>query len=443
MIQNRLRWFIVSLFVIGACGHPSPPPAPEPPPVRWLHANVSIRNLQGMFVESAQGTLQVDSVEGPGAVVSQTGGRQSFPLLEGPSARPGWGATLTIEAPDYQPFTSRVVVPDGDGELPEVALKPIQVVLPRLVVRGKFFGLDNGERFTVIGATDFNLLARFIQGEDITPVLAQRQAVGFNTVRVFTAFDIFPGVPNGIGRLVPREHPDLYIRIPGFLDELARYGLYAELVGFTGPYRGVLDTDDDKVLHWVNLCNAVALSTNVTLELVNEYDNPPNIGLPLGRLQKCRWAISSHGSATQDVMPLTPFWDYATYHPGGGDPREWPRKTAHNGMDVAEAGGVPTVSNENKRAPDQDNLPLHFREAAAGCALLSAGCTFHSVSGKSSQLWSGAELEAAKAWVEGAKSIPLGCQDGGYIHRTDLEGPGVLRAYQRGTDPKCVVVVHQ
>jgi len=35
--------------------------------------------------------------------------------------------------------------------------------------------------------------------------------------------------------------------------------------------------------------------------------------------------------------------------------------------------------------------------------------------------------------------VPLGCQAGGYRHRDDLKGPGLLRVYQRGNDPACIV----
>ena len=277
------------------------------------------------------------------------------------------------------------------------------VVLPRLVPVDQYFRLENGERWTWIGASDFNLLARYVYGEDIRPILQQRADAGFNALRVFTVYDICAD-GNGcqpIGRLAPS--PVLYASIPPFMALLARYGLYAELVAFTGPY-DLLPTDDAKVAHWESLIAAAPGIDNLALELVNEYDHPANAGLPLARLRRPPAGIvASHGSATQDQMPLLPLWDYATYRPGSGP--EWMRKVAHNGMeDVADKFGLPTVANETTRFPDNDSNPDHAFDAAAGAALLSAGATFHSVHGKDSTLWSGVELDAARAWAAGARA---------------------------------------
>jgi hypothetical protein len=301
------------------------------------------------------------------------------------------------------------------------------VALPRLVPDGQYLRLENGQRWTWIGASDFNLLARFVRGEDIRPVLEQRQAAGFNALRVFTVYDICAD-GNGcqpIGRSEPV--PALYAAIRPFMSLLARYGFYAELVGFTGPYP-LLPTDDAKVAHWEALLAASVGISNLTLELVNEYDHPANVGLPVERLRRPAGIVASHGSATQDQLPLLPLWDYATYRPGAGP--EWMRKVAHNGMeDVADRFGAATVANETTRFSDNDDSVDHAFDAAAGAALLSAGATFHSVGGKNSRLWEGRELEAARAWGQGARSVPLACQGLPYSRPDD---PAYLRIYRRG-----------
>ncbi|CAB4192089.1 hypothetical protein UFOVP1236_3 [uncultured Caudovirales phage] len=304
------------------------------------------------------------------------------------------------------------------------------VVLPRLVPVGQYFRLETGQRFTWIGATDFNLLARYVQGEDIRPVLAQRRDTGFNALRVFTSFNVCPS-GNGcqpIGRLAPT--PLMYQSIPPFMALLARYGLYAELVAFAGFPRDVLPTDDAAVAHWDTLIATVVGISNVTLEMANEYNHPLNAGMPpLARLRRPpAGIIASHGSGTQDELPLQPFWDYATYRPGAG--LEAARKIAHNAMeDVADLFGLPTVANETIRFPDSDSNPDHAFDAAAGAALLSAGATFHSVHGKNSTLWTGAELVAARAWAAGARSVALECQGQPYVR---LDNPDFLRVYRRG-----------
>src|SRR5262245_50411095 len=95
-----------------------------------------------------------------------------------------------------------------------------------------------GARFTAIECSDFNLYNRFLRGEDIRPILQQRANIGFNLLRVWTAYVIA-----GIGRLVPRERGDFCAGIPEFLDLCSQFGLYVEFTAFTGPYSDVFAND--------------------------------------------------------------------------------------------------------------------------------------------------------------------------------------------------------
>jgi len=296
--------------------------------------------------------------------------------------------------------------------------------LVRRVIAGKFFALETGEPWTMIQCSDFNLLGRYVAGEDIAPILAQRGDVGFNALRVWTAYDV-----PGIGRLVPSGA--MYGAVPGFLSVCAAFGLYVELTAFTGPYSGLFDGQDAMVAHWEALQNAcsLAVACDPSLELVNEWNNTPNKGLPFDRLRQVMMLIGCHGSSIADGSGLQPNWDYGTYHSNGLS--EWQRKVGHNAMELADKYGIPWTSNENTRFPDRDDSHEHAYDAAAGAALLCAGACFHSVRGKSSELWDGLELECARSWATGAWSVPLDFQRGVYHHRTNLEGPGIIRAYDR------------
>src|SRR4029078_3259228 len=97
--------------------------------------------------------------------------------------------------------------------------------LPRLRARGQFLEQETGARFTVIEASDFYLLGRFLNGEDIEPILKQRADAGFNMLRVWTRIHL---AQYGIGDLPLSLHPDLYDRIPAFLRLAAAHGLYVE-----------------------------------------------------------------------------------------------------------------------------------------------------------------------------------------------------------------------
>src|SRR5262249_20576227 len=136
------------------------------------------------------------------------------------------------------------------------------------------------------------------------------------------------------------------------------------------------------------------------------------------------------GSNGSDAWAVEPVIDSARYH--SNDANEWWRRQAHNGMEIADAFGIPCIANENTR-PDHDGNPSHHEDAAAGAALLSAGSCFHSTSGKDAVPFSDADRGCAQAFVRGAKSVDLTQREAGYLHRGDLEGPSVIRAYQRGS----------
>lgn len=371
------------------------------------------------------------------------------PPSSSPASAPAAASTSTVEHAEHaESFPGKNVSAVGfarpgeagfDRSLGTVTAAPAIPAspVPRLVVSGTVLRLASGERWTAIEASDFNLFNRYLRG-DIEGVLRQRAEAGYNLLRVWTAYDICPTSIGAdgracqpIGRLVPREHPDYYTRLPQFLQAAARHGLYIELTAFTGPYGSLFAGDAEMVAHWDRLIAAVRDSTNVIVELINEYDNAPNKGVPLDRMQRPSPPIvASHGSAIQGSLPLQPYWDYATYHPAAGD--NWPSRTAHDGMrSVADPGHVPVIANETSRFPDNDRSVTHARDAAAGAALLLAGSCFHSVHGKSSELWTGVELEAARAWAEGARSVPLEFRAGSYVHRQDLESEEFPGVYSR------------
>jgi hypothetical protein len=304
--------------------------------------------------------------------------------------------------------------------------------LPRLVVRGQFFALENGQPWTAIEATDFNLLGRFVANEDITPILRQRAAVGFNLVRVFVDYDVCadgkcPPSNQAIGRLVPSEHPNFHTQLKAFLELCARHRLYVELVVLTGRP----DSNDARVALWDSVIATVAPTTNVILELVNEWDQSWHRNLPFERFRRPPPPIlASRGSGMAGSPPRLPLWTHATYHPGFGP--EWTRMAIHDGMaTVAEKHGVPVLVNETTRFPDNESSATRAYDVARGCALLVAGCAFHSVAGKNSRLWEGRELTAAREWARGATSVPLSCQRGAFRRVHD---PAFLQVYERTSD---------
>src|SRR5205809_5832629 len=101
-----------------------------------------------------------------------------------------------------------------------------------LRVRGHCLEQENGQRWTGIECSDFNLFGRFCDGDDLTSILEQRAALGFNLLRVFTRYRLADA---GIGDNTLSDHPDLYERLPDFLELVGSYGLHTRLTAYIGP----------------------------------------------------------------------------------------------------------------------------------------------------------------------------------------------------------------
>lgn len=299
---------------------------------------------------------------------------------------------------------------------------------PQLSIDGQFFR-SHGERWTVVQSSDFSLLKRFLEGEDVSAVLQERAVVGFNCLRVWTLNQSVVGqvYPDGIH---PNQYPDFYDRVRAFVQLCGSFGLAVELTAFTSCVPLMPDKNAQGE-HWIRLQAAVRGLGNVLLELVNEHNWGSGENSPDRALWSMRPSgiLASSGSSTADAPPPEPVWDYVLYHSNGLS--EWQRKVGHNAMEWADHFHCPAMSNENTRYPDNDSSPTRAYDAAAAASLLCAGACFHSQSGKFSRRFDPIELEAARAWVAGARSVPLEFQAGRYARHDELNSSTVVRAYSR------------
>jgi len=149
----------------------------------------------------------------------------------------------------------------------------------------------------------------------------------------------------------------------------------------------------------------------VLLELVNEGTLPVN-QIDMDRYARPFGILASHGSGGAEGDPPWEPWDYITRHTNGADEEQ--RKVGKQSMDLAVIEQVPVLTNETSRYPDVGMWrgadaaraqALAF-DSAAGASLLCAGSAYHSVSGKSSVLWTNAEMEAARAWAQAPVRCP-------------------------------------
>jgi len=376
-----------------------------------------------------------------------SGGRA---ILRFPDCAPmGQGASLEVFAAGGFTFSGRVVTPmhpnvemgqEGGDSIIKLQKSPVAdpfstqgirtagSVRERLRVRGHCFELESGTRWTAIECSDFQLLQRFLNNEDITPILKQRAELGFNLLRVF-------GMCEQMFKLHPQDFGDRYFKgLSDFLDLCGASGFYVEFTVFADA-TVVMPSQNDQLTFWGRVCDAVRPKLNVLLEAINEADQVINRLDSLQNLPRPSGILASHGSNGSQQAPVRPPWSYETFHTN--DASEWWRKTGHNAMEVSagadglEGSRLPIIANENTRYPDKEQSPTRAFDAMAAAALLCAGACYHSVDGKVSQLFNGLELECAKQWVLGAKSVNLDFQDGSYQRPDNLMRSDDLRVYQR------------
>jgi hypothetical protein len=410
---------------------------------QFVTVAITVRGADGVPLEGAQSTLKLDTWENPFAA---SGWRPAFSI---PASRLGNGGDMTVEAAGYETRTARVITPFPEDNLgirvanaaseqkptareaydvmdqefivqfegtdPVDPVDPVDPPSPidllPIWVDGKWFRTSDGVPWTQIGCSDFRLLERFLRGEDIGQVLAERANIGFNQLRVFAMCDL-------MFHLYPQEHADYPQRLRQFLEIVADYGLRVELTVLVDATRVMPDTGSQQIF-FNQVVDVVRGMPHVFLELVNENDqtinriNPDAFSQPEG-------IISSHGSkgvvdAAAEPVCVTPIWSYGTLHPSR--PPDWPRLGGHNTMeDVSDKHGTAGTDNESCR-PDQGRgpIPSDWFDAAGNIALLCAGGTMHSQCGKDSRPFDATERPCAEAWVKGAKVVSLDYQRGAYI----------------------------
>ena len=318
--------------------------------------------------------------------------------------------------------------------------EPAPVTLGSLTIDGQFFR-QGGERFTLIDTSEFSVFKRFLDGEDVLPVLRERQELGFNSRRVWLLNQSVVGYrhldwrkpyadqPAPDAGIHPAQYANYYAQLHTFVQLLGSVGAIAHLTVFTQTL-DLMPLATDRQRHLDATADAVRGLPNVLLSLANEIDAHDNAAI-LDQLVRPSGVLISRGSNGSDAVPPhhdAP-WDFEEYHTNDLD--EWQRKVGHNAMEWADQSGVPCVSSENTRYPDRDSSTVHAEDAGENAALLCAGACYHSQSGKFSTLFDPIERMGAQYWVGGVLQVPLEFQSGQYFHRPEFEAPGIIRVHGR------------
>jgi hypothetical protein len=302
-----------------------------------------------------------------------------------------------------------------------------------LSTSGRIF-LAGGQPWRYKGVSAFQLLDRYVRGEDIAPFL--------NAYRGFNVLRVWPYVPvRDWGAKAWGAPPANVIR--DFVDAMGRQGFYVELT--------LLTDDDPRQLAWardlVPQLVAGGAPANLLLEAGNEPITHKSIDtLALKGVLDASGCLYASGDYEESARA---FGSYLVAHTSrDGD---WPRR-AHDALEYYQGGGpnapsdpahrVPVVLDEPAKLQDVGGDRVKDWRAYFGAAsLLGAGATFHSESGKWALPPTPEEAELAAAALDGLNAFPADAPNGPYSRpddaslRTYIVGAFMCRIRPTGAGP--------
>lgn len=329
------------------------------------------------------------------------GARAVFVLLDTASG----GATITYAGDRLV----RVIIPPQPGsweaDLPPVkppeAISTIQLEytarVARLHAANDSLVDDAGARQVLGLTTDFRLYKMYLDGEDVTAILAEREAAGAQGVRVFgTCVNLFPFDPRFYG-------PRYYQALPEFARLLASRGDYLHFTAITDAQ--LLDHGFDATGHWSQACEALAVEPNVAVcELVNEsFKNgidPSHFSRPTHAP-----AIVSVGSFVDGQWPPAAWGNVYTFHPARN--AKWDVTVPQTVWEIRDhAGACPVWIGEPMGAAaaprgDRSTDVARFEKLGVSIGVYAAGGVFHFDAGLHSLHWSDPEAACAEAFFRG------------------------------------------
>ena len=293
----------------------------------------------------------------------------------------------------YLPDEFETIMPDDGGK--DIRLTPEP--LPRLTRIGNHrFITDDNNKVLLIGCSDFMLYWRFLQGEDIAPILTERQALGFNCVRVFGMAHYIPINEFSLPAFRPQDYGKAYydnlLLFEALCHSFRQYVYFSCFPdnGFIMPNLSEKQTHHDSVVsRWTDL-----------YELTNELDahsfnyvNPADFTRPM-HLLAC---AGSQGEGLHIAH-----WDFFDFHPRRNYPSHI--KDCNLADNPNYLAGYEGLIGEPDRYGWQGNPNAMQAFESAGSARGTAlGIVFHSRRGVRSELFDEQTRECAKAFIAGLK----------------------------------------
>jgi hypothetical protein len=277
--------------------------------------------------------------------------------------------------------------PEYHGNSDAVALHYGPPVLDRPTWDGTYLRHANGRRYVSRRISGFLDFKRYLDGEDIRPLLQQSHDLGATGRRMF------PHIVN-----ITDFNPDAYGQrywdsIPAYFSLNAEYGQSVDVPVLTDSgYRGwSLGKCQD---FWARWNDATAAISNKFISLTNEYDHGGNlVGVPHDYARPSD-PLVSQGSAVSDAPPPRPGWGRREFHVQ----KDWPKiylceDMYYNrlGVDADKTVWGPVLPTDLSEGPKFSEDASLYTPWGAQCLAHESiawgdGMTFHCVDGHDSRL---------------------------------------------------------
>lgn len=289
----------------------------------------------------------------------------------------------------------------------ELVLPSIPGILSRVIVSGHDF-INASGRWFMKGCTDFLLYKKYLDGEDIRPLLKERADLGVNCVRVI-------GMVSSFSHWYPQEYGDRYYdELPAFFRLLESYGLYCYFTVFADT-QVVMPDINDQLRHFDRVVAKMRECENTIGELVNEpyahdnaTDNPHLFNAPYGVAFSGGSYNDQLGNQLRPVPKWESFHDFHTprdgHKPGGFKYCADQVMAAHPEYKYR---GKAVLSGEPQKFADPGDPtkggstlsdPTQARMMAGSARGTACGIVFHTPAGVFSRPFNGVERACAEAW---------------------------------------------
>lgn len=313
---------------------------------------------------------------------------------------------VTVSSPGFVTYDWPIHI-ELDGEITQ-GLVPITTGQMSIRVEGREFYIGSG-RYKPKMASDFLLVLKKKNGEDIRPIIQQRKQAGADMLRIFTNCKI-------IADFDARSY-DVRAVLGATLDDIHSEGMRAQVEGFADVQIQGLTVEEQKA-HQNAVVDTIRSRGSLDLyDLGNEIDKN---GVDANNFTKPVGVVSSKGSLQNNKPPHAPYWDYGVFHPRrDGDNYYFskylsditPQSEIYVGVEGEPPANIPVVPDEpigfqstndpGKRA----NYPGFAYRIGSIYSMYLNGVCFHSTNGVFSDLFDEVTWQCALAFFRG-------CDDG-------------------------------